>query len=144
MKSRAFTEKRKIDLAVTENKESGLTMKKRRKHRAGKYFINNEVNVEDSEDFIITVIEAGETILDVQCGTNTAKLTLEKLWQGSKGQCINFQGSWLTPNEFQYVSGRETAKDWKRSIRHQGKSIKLLLSKGYIKVTTEGLAVSLN
>jgi hypothetical protein len=63
---------------------------------------------------IITIIQDGETIMDVECGTNKAKLTLEKLWQGSKGQCVDFQGSWLTPNEFQYVSGRETAKDWKR------------------------------
>jgi hypothetical protein len=31
-------------------------MKKRRKHRAGKYSINEEVNVVDSEDFIITII----------------------------------------------------------------------------------------
>ena len=35
---------------------------------------------------------------------------LSKLCQGSKGPCISFQGSWLTPNEFQYISGRETAK----------------------------------
>jgi|JYMV01.1.fsa_nt_gi hypothetical protein len=137
MKAKSFTEKRKLK---SENREcESLTMKKRRKHRAGKYSINEEVNVVDSEDFIITIIQDGETIMDVECGTNKAKLTLEKLWQGSKGQCVDFQGSWLTPNEFQYVSGRETAKDWKRSIRHQGKSIKLLLSKGYIKVTTEGL-----
>lgn len=137
MKAKSFTEKRKLK---SENREcESITMKKRRKHRAGKYSINEEVNVVDSEDFIITIIKDGETIMDVECGTNKAKLTLEKLWQGSKGQCVDFQGSWLTPNEFQYVSGRETAKDWKRSIRHQGKSIKLLLSKGYIKVTTEGL-----
>lgn len=35
---------------------------------------------------------------------------LSKLCQGSKGPCIWFEGSWLTPNEFQYISGRETAK----------------------------------
>lgn len=136
MKAKSFTEKRKLK---SGHCESEPTMKKRRKYRAGKYSINEEVNLVDSEDYIITIIEDGETIMDVECGTNKAKLTLEKLWQGSKGQCIDFQGSWLTPNEFQYVSGRETAKDWKRSIRHQGKSIKLLLSKGYIKVTTDGL-----
>ncbi|XP_076074823.1 uncharacterized protein LOC143045886 [Mytilus galloprovincialis] len=139
MKAKSFTEKRKKKTEGTENIElkSELAMKRRRKHRAGKYSINEEVNVSDAEDYIVTCIEDGETVLDVQCGTNTATLTLDKLWQGSKGPCIHFQGSWLTPNEFQYVSGRETAKDWKRSIRHQGKSIKLLLSKGYMKVTTD-------
>lgn len=140
MKAKSFTEKRKIKTEGTENIEkSELAMKRRRKHRAGKYSINEEVNVADAEDYIVTSIEDGETVLDVQCGTNKATLTLDRLWQGSKGPCINFQGSWLTPNEFQYVSGRETAKDWKRSIRHQGKSIKLLLSKGYIKVTTDSV-----
>ena len=42
------------------------------------------------------------------------------------------QDTWITPNEFQYISGRETAKDWKRSIRHHGKSMKLLLTKGIL------------
>ena len=31
-----------------------------------------------------------------------------------------------------FISGRETAKDWKRSIRHCGKSMKLLLTKGIL------------
>lgn len=75
-----------------------------------------------------------ETLLPVECGPNSAILYLSKLCQGSKGQCICFNGCWLTPNEFQYISGRETAKDWKRSIRHNGKSIKLLISKGVIRV----------
>ena len=57
---------------------------------------------------------------------------LSRLCQGSKGPCIWFQESWITPNEFQYISGRETAKDWKRSIRHCGKSMKLLLTKGIL------------
>ena len=35
---------------------------------------------------------------------------LSRLCQGSKGPCIWFQGAWLTPNEFQFISGRETAK----------------------------------
>ena len=76
----------------------------------------------------------GEEILEVECGANKALMYVGKLCQGSKGPCILFEGNWLTPNEFQFVSGRETAKDWKRSIRHHGKSLKLLLSKNCIKV----------
>ncbi len=72
----------------------------------------------------------GELILDVECGPNKAQVFLTKLCQGSKGPCVLYNQSWLTPNEFQYVSGRETAKDWKRSIRHHGKSMKLLMAKG--------------
>lgn len=76
----------------------------------------------------------GETCLEIKCGNNDAQLYLSKLSLGSKGSCIHYSGRWLTPNEFQSVSGRETAKDWKRSIRHNGRSLKMLISKGLITV----------
>lgn len=65
----------------------------------------------------------GEPCIEVECGENKALLYINKLCQGSKGPSIKYRGEWLTPNEFQFVSGRETAKDWKRSIRHKGKSV---------------------
>ena len=77
---------------------------------------------------------AGETCLDIDCGSNKAVLYLSKMCLGSKGSCILFKGSWLTPNEFQFVSGRENAKDWKRSIRHNGSSLKLLFTKDLLKI----------
>ena len=75
-----------------------------------------------------------EEPLEIQCGENAALLYVSKLCQGSKGPCILFDGEWLTPNELQYISGRETAKDWKRSIRFKGKSLKSLIARGLIKV----------
>ncbi|KAK7506431.1 hypothetical protein BaRGS_00002543 [Batillaria attramentaria] len=94
----------------------------------------NPTNMEQAEEFVKPIFKDGEIILEVECGQNKAAMYLSKLCQGSKGPCISFQGSWLTPNEFQFVSGRETAKDWKRSIRHHGKSLKLLLAKGILSV----------
>ncbi|MBN3314423.1 SAM11 protein, partial [Atractosteus spatula] len=76
----------------------------------------------------------GEPCIEVECGENKALLYISKLCQGSKGPSIKYRGEWLTPNEFQFVSGRETAKDWKRSIRHKGKSLKTLMSKGILQV----------
>lgn len=76
----------------------------------------------------------GEEPLEIQCGENSALLYVSKLCQGSKGPCILFNNEWLTPNELQYISGRETAKDWKRSIRFKGKSLKSLIARGLIKV----------
>ncbi|XP_032088011.1 sterile alpha motif domain-containing protein 11 isoform X2 [Thamnophis elegans] len=76
--------------------------------------------------------DRGEPCLEVECGDNRALLYVRKLCQGSKGPSIRYRGEWLTPNEFQFVSGRETAKDWKRSIRHKGKSLKTLMSKGIL------------
>ncbi|KAF3696781.1 Sterile alpha motif domain-containing protein 11 [Channa argus] len=76
----------------------------------------------------------GDPCIEVECGENKALLYINKLCQGSKGPSIKYRGEWLTPNEFQFVSGRETAKDWKRSIRHKGKSLKTLMSKGILQV----------
>ncbi|XP_065578692.1 polycomb protein Scm-like [Artemia franciscana] len=84
------------------------------------------------EDYIRPVFQHGDIVLEVECGSNNGYMYLSKLCQGSRGACIYYQGSWLTPNEFQFLSGRETAKDWKRSIRHCGKSMKLLLNKGIL------------
>ncbi|XP_029395316.1 sterile alpha motif domain-containing protein 11 isoform X4 [Mus pahari] len=80
------------------------------------------------------LIDNGEPCIEVECGDNRALLYVRKLCQGSKGPSIRHRGEWLTPNEFQFVSGRETAKDWKRSIRHKGKSLKTLMSKGILQV----------
>jgi len=73
--------------------------------------------------------------LEVTCGQNQAVLYTSRLQLGSKGTCVLFENAWLTPNEFQYVSGRETAKDWKRSIKHHGKSLKVLIAKGILSTT---------
>jgi SAND domain len=90
------------------------------------------------DDYIRPVYRQEDILLDVECGVNRGWLYLSRLSQGSRGPCIYHRGHWLTPNEFQHISGRETAKDWKRSIRHCGKSMKLLLSKGIL--TTHCLA----
>ena len=74
----------------------------------------------------------GRTILQVECGMNKAVLHLDKLCQGSKGACVLFDDAWMTPNEFQTASGRELAKDWKRSIKHHDKSLKLLIIKDFL------------
>lgn len=76
----------------------------------------------------------GDGGLSVTCGENVARLYLSKLRliarERVQSQCIRFDGSWLTPNEFQRESGREAAKDWKRTIRHNGLCLKQLLSDG--------------
>lgn len=76
----------------------------------------------------------GDGGLSVTCGENVARLYLSKLRliarERVQSQCIRFSGSWLTPNEFQRDSGREAAKDWKRTIRHNGLCLKQLLSDG--------------
>ncbi|RXM28228.1 Sterile alpha motif domain-containing protein 7 [Acipenser ruthenus] len=76
--------------------------------------------------------DSGEPCVRVECGENHAFLYLTRLCQGSRGLSIQYKGMWLTPNEFQSTCGRENAKDWKRSIKHKGKNLKWLMSRGLI------------
>ncbi|XP_065842757.1 uncharacterized protein [Oscarella lobularis] len=72
--------------------------------------------------------------LPIVCGDRHAVLHRRKLGQGSRGPCIEYNGDWLTPNQFQAIAGRTTSKDWKRSIRYNGTSIKRYIKLGLIDV----------
>jgi len=89
----------------------------------------------DKDDTSAGAAVGDDLRLEVTCGQNQAVLYTSRLQLGSKGTCVLFENAWLTPNEFQYVSGRETAKDWKRSIKHHGKSLKVLIAKGILSTT---------
>ena len=45
--------------------------------------------------------------------------------------CVE-SGQWMTPNQFQRSSGRGTARDWKRSMKHNGYSLKSLQRKNIL------------
>lgn len=68
--------------------------------------------------------------LVVTCAENEAKFYKHRFARGSIGKCVYFKGRWITPNEFQAVSGRQSSKDWKRSIRLQGRCLKDFISEG--------------
>jgi len=89
----------------------------------------------DKDSVLALTTLSDDLRLEVTCGQNQAVLYTSRLQLGSKGTCVLFENAWLTPNEFQYVSGRETAKDWKRSIKHHGKSLKVLIAKGILSTT---------
>ena len=119
---------------LSQNKVNKIKSKKGDGLKSTKKQLSDSDGTGEDEVLIFPIEEDGETCIDVQCGPNEAYMYLAKLCGGSRGACIKFTDKWLTPNEFQLVSGRETAKDWKRSIRHKGRSLKLLISKGLITV----------
>lgn len=119
---------------LSQNNVNKLKEKKSNNFKSVKKQMSDSDGNGDEEVLIFPTEKEGETCIDVQCGPNQAYMVLAKLCVGSRGACINFSDKWLTPNEFQLVSGRETAKDWKRSIRHKGRSLKLLIAKGLITV----------
>lgn len=73
--------------------------------------------------------EHGEHLV-VTCAENEAKFYKERFARGSIGRCVLFNGRWITPNEFQAVSGRQSSKDWKRSIRLNGRCLKEYIGEG--------------
>jgi hypothetical protein len=133
----------KMDSAVESNSSDSPLLTELTKGDADKSMDNDAYNHQPTSDSDTSVTSSphspaapgDDVILDVECGLNKGVLYLNRLSSGSKGACVLFDNAWLTPNEFQYVSGRETAKDWKRSIKHYGKSLKLLIAKGFM--TTE-------
>ena len=73
-----------------------------------------------------------DVTVEVTCGPNAGRLCLGQLRNGSRGRCVEFDGELMTPNQFQRISGRWMAKDWKRSIKHRGRSLKQLIKDGII------------
>lgn len=76
--------------------------------------------------------ELGNHLL-VTCAENEAKFYKDRFARGSIGRCVWFKGHWITPNEFQAVSGRQSSKDWKRSIRMNGRCLKEYICEGLFK-----------
>lgn len=66
----------------------------------------------------------------MSCAENEARFYLKRFARGSVGKCILFRSRWITPNEFQAISGRKSSKDWKRSIRLRGRCLKEFIAQG--------------
>ena len=76
-----------------------------------------------------TAQEGAENSIPIKCGQKTAVFYPMKMKGMGKqgkgkqvGKCVQFQGKWLTPNEFERIAGA-TAKKWKQSIKHDGKPL---------------------
>ena len=71
------------------------------------------------------------------CGNKSGTLHPDRLGSGSKGKCIHCDSSitkWFTPKEFEKFGGRETSKDWKRSVKLDGKPFYFFLNSGELKI----------
>ena len=68
----------------------------------------------------------------VACRSAQGTLYKSRLGSGKKGRCIKVNNDWMTPWEFESLGGRSGSKDWKRSIRYQGRPINDLMMAGFI------------
>lgn len=89
----------------------------------------------------------------VICGNKSGTLHTDKLGSGSKGKCIfcESEEKWFTPKEFEKFGGRETSKDWKRSVKLDGKPFYSYVNSGeltihafncFCTICTEGTDIS--
>ena len=67
---------------------------------------------------------------------------MKRFSRGSRGKCILFKERWITPNEFQAISGRKSSKDWKRSIRLRGRCLKEFIAQGLFQEHAKGCSCS--
>lgn len=86
-------------------------------------------NVETYSGTLMQTDEFGDHF-HVNCAGNAAKFYLNRFARGSIGRCVLFRSRWITPNEFQAISGRQSSKDWKRSIRLRGRCLKEYIAQG--------------
>ena len=75
--------------------------------------------------------------LSISCASNDARFYKNRFSRGSVGRCVLFHTRWMTPNEFQTVSGRQSSKDWKRSIRLRGRCLKDHINEGLLQEHTK-------
>ncbi|XP_020384570.2 nuclear body protein SP140-like protein isoform X1 [Rhincodon typus] len=73
--------------------------------------------------------------LPVTCGSMKAILYKNRFTTGVNGKCIRTETKWLTPAEFESMSGiSEHLRYWKRSIRCKSETLGQLIQKGYLKL----------
>jgi hypothetical protein len=122
-----------IDLSFVADDPSESGKKRTSKKISSSIRRKSQKSSRNGEGDAATEATPREVTLSVTCGSNVARLFLNLLESGSRGRCVHLSdGTWMTPNEFQAVSGRGNAKDWKRSIRHHDRSLKLLEKMGLL------------
>ena len=76
-------------------------------------------------------MEPAGRVLHVACGQNRAEFYVHKMRLAGKsvGKCVLFKSKWVTPREFENMSGVHPTKKWRKNIKYKGEPIGDLLAK---------------
>ena len=76
-------------------------------------------------------IEPAGRALQVMCGQNRAEFHVHKMRLTGKsvGKCVLFEAKWVTPTEFENMSGVHPTKKWRKNIKYKGQPIADWLAK---------------
>uniref|UniRef100_UPI00398ED902 nuclear autoantigen Sp-100-like isoform X2 n=1 Tax=Pristiophorus japonicus TaxID=55135 RepID=UPI00398ED902 len=73
--------------------------------------------------------------LPVTCGSMNGILYKSRFTTGINGKCIRTKNKWLTPSEFEHMSGiKKEIRYWKRNIHCESETLGKLIQKGYLKL----------
>ena len=74
----------------------------------------------------------------VNCGGFEGSFSKSRYARGVKSRCVQFRGEWMTPLQFEEMSGLGASHNWKRSLRYKGKPLAYWINKGIIKNSHAG------
>jgi hypothetical protein len=80
--------------------------------------------------------------IEITCGKNIAILSINRFEQ--RKPCIFFKNSWITPHKFESISDQGSYKNWIKSIRHNGRTLRSLIIEGKLKLPTRTLCEKMN
>ena len=72
--------------------------------------------------------KAAEKVLAVVCCGNEAAFHLSRYTGGGHSKCVHYGRQWISPVEFEEQSGRGASHNWKRTLKHNGKSVGIVLA----------------
>ncbi|XP_063759730.1 nuclear autoantigen Sp-100-like [Eleginops maclovinus] len=144
----AFTSKRRMeqrrarsrtDSEEDEDKEHLDTRSSLRKKKRLNYYIDNgedkreEEHPEDDEQPCTSKHNKRSQqngVLTVSCGNKKGTLHVEK--HNSTEACIESEGRWFYPREFEIFGGKTSSKKWRHSIQHENKPLQCLIDEGHL------------
>jgi chromatin remodeling complex protein RSC6 len=85
---------------------------------------------------------AAHHVLKISCGEKEAQFHVAKFTAGGRSKCVFYRKQWVTPVELEEFCGRGASHNWKRTLKHSGKAVGVLIAQGKIKAPVDEKTVT--